>query len=109
MADSLTIEKATYGYDSEGMKEAINQIQVNLIDESVEQLQNSCEQKVLDEVDTFWVGASADAFKKAIQENTEDVVKKLSKIKDDLQTELNSVGKSMVNADKDLASQIKSN
>lgn len=103
---SLTIDNATIGYDVEGMNTVYKDIKANLIDEVIKQLDANVP-TLISNVNNYWIGASADAFKTKIENDTAIVKKRLREIEMGLTVELNQMMRNVNNSDATLAEDIK--
>lgn len=91
---ALTIENASIGYDSNGVKELLQKIQTEVVDETIK-LMNQESQAINYSVENYWVGNSADTFKGNIQHDVSVVSNSLHREKEELEKKLNEIAKLM--------------
>lgn len=103
---NLTIDSATIGYDVEGLKKVYTDIQTNLIDDAINTLKTNS-QSLRNNVDTYWIGASAEAFKSKIDSDTDIVINRLLEIRSGLQNEIDQMMYNVNNSDVVLAENIR--
>lgn len=106
MNGNLSIENATIGYDEAGMNQVYEDIKANLIDEVISTLDANIP-TLTSNVDGYWVGASADAFKAKIEADTETVKTRLQEIEEALKGELDQMMYNVNNSDATIAEDIK--
>jgi len=58
----LNIEGATYGFDEEGSKQALENINEQIIEKVIQKMKDSVD-GLMDKIDAAWVGPSAEIFK----------------------------------------------
>ena len=104
MAD-LGIANAYIGYDESGMAQVDEDIKANLIDSVIEKL-NANIPTLISNVDGYWRGASADAFKNKIDVDNQTVIKALQQIGESLKDELNQMMYNTNNSDATVAEEI---
>ena len=101
----LGIENASIGYDEAGIAQVYEDIRANLIEET----RNTLDQNVpvmSDNVDTYWRGASADAFKQKLADDTETVKAALKEIEEALKGEIEQMMYNVNNSDATVAESI---
>lgn len=82
---ALTIDKASIGFDANGMQQALNNINVNVIEATKNAMTNNMG-SLRESVDNAWVGASAEQFKANMEKDRETVSKALDSTFEALKT-----------------------
>ena len=103
---ALTIEGATVGYDVNGMQDLINEVNTGCVVPACASLRKDVGM-VRSTIDSVWVGASAEAFKTKLSNDTEDMCRTLTEVGDQIREQLNNAGSNVEQYDSDLAEQIK--
>lgn len=98
---ALDIERATLGYDANNVQEALNSLNLKVIEGSKIKLRNSL-LTLRAAVDVVWVGQSAEQFKKNMDYDVDTICKALDETQGVLQTELNEIVNKMDEVDQNL-------
>ena len=98
---ALTIEGATVGYDSAGVKQLSNDIKTEQIDEAITNLDKNFE-TLTTAVDDIWAGRAAENFKTNMKTDVEKLKAALNATHAVLDSELNQIVKAMGNVDQEL-------
>ena len=99
---ALDIGGATYGYDSAGLSTLKNNIRMNCIDASRDQLANGLE-GLEAAISAAWVGESADKYTRKLREDVEETRRKLKQVGDQIDALLDAALKGMENVDKSIS------
>ena len=103
---SLNISGATSGYDVSGMQSLINEVKITIIPAVAKSIRDSV-QSTRETISSVWVGASAEAFKEKMHNDTETLCNTLDKMAEELENELKTVGVNVEDYDNALAEKIK--
>ncbi len=103
---TLNISGATSGYDVNGMQALITEVNTQCVVPACAALRREV-QNVRTAVDGVWVGASAEAFKQKLTDDTETMCKTLEEVGKQIQEQLNNAGSNVEEYDDALAQQIK--
>lgn len=99
---ALNIEGATFGFDANGVQEALNNINTNVIQEAVDQMNNSMND-LRSWVDSAWVGESAEQFKKNMEADKRMITSQLDQSFNALQSVIrDQIGGTIAEADANL-------
>lgn len=101
---ALNIEGATLGYDANNVMAAFNSLNQVVIGETVQKLQQGTA-GVRSDVDSVWVGASAEQFKKNIDFDADVISKALYETREVLKGELAQIVIKMDEVDQNLVSE----
>ena len=107
MSGPMDIGQATSGVSSEGMKTVINKIQTDLINKAVDTIKTDVD-SLVDNVDSYWVGQAAEAFKMKTKEDAVKIQTVLEVIKAKLEVDLGTMGVNVAAADRAVSDAIKS-
>ena len=87
---ALNIEGATIGYDADNVEKALNNLEVNCINATIDKM-NSSMSTLFDAVNAAWVGVSANQVVQALRETydvlkgeIDDIVAKMAAMDEDL-------------------------
>lgn len=105
---ALNIEGATIGYDVNNVQQALNNLNVNCIEKTIEQMKSSYHD-LETAVDDAWHGASANTFKQNIWTDIDTISKTLKSTYDILESELYQIMNVMAEADSELVQERSSN
>lgn len=103
---TLNISGATSGYDVNGMQTLITEVNTQCVVPACATLRTDVN-TVRTAVDEVWVGASAEAFKTKLTDDTETMCKTLEETGRLIQEQLNNAGSNIEEYDDALAQQIK--
>lgn len=103
---SLGISGATSGYDVNGMQSLINEIKVTIIPQVASSIRSSVT-TTRETIDAVWVGASANAFKEKLSNDSETLCNTLEELAGSIENEIKVVGTNVEDYDNALAEQIK--
>ena len=103
---TLNISGATSGYDVNGMQALITEVNTQCVVPACASLRSNANE-VRSTIDTVWVGASAEAFKQKLTDDTETMCKTLEEVGKQIQEQLNNAGSNVEEYDDALAQQIK--
>jgi len=103
---TLGISNATVGYDVNGMQSLINDVNTKCVVPACTSIRTNA-QNVRTVIDAVWVGASAEAFKTKLSEDTDTLCQTLEQVGEDIQGQLNTAGSNVEDYDNALAEQIK--
>lgn len=98
---ALDIERATLGYDANNVQEALNSLNLKVIEGSKIKLRNSL-LTLRAAVDVVWVGQSAEQFKKNMDYDVDTICKALDETQGVLETELHEIVNKMDEVDQNL-------
>lgn len=98
---ALDIERATLGYDANNVQEALNSLNLKVIEGSKIKLRNSL-LTLRAAVDVVWVGQSAEQFKKNMDYDVDTICKALDETRGVLETELHEIVNKMDEVDQNL-------
>ena len=98
---ALNIENATIGFDSNNVETALNNLNTKCIQDTINKMNNSM-QSLRDYVDSAWVGASADQFKKNMESDKEKISLALGDTYDVLKSEMYQIVNEMAAVDQEL-------
>lgn len=98
---ALDISRASVGYDSEGVKNLMNDIKASVIEETKEKLKNS-ETNLDNALDEIWQGHSEETFKSNMHEDVLVVCDALDTAYATLAAEIIRAGTAMGAADQEL-------
>lgn len=88
---ALSLDKSNIGYDSVNMQQVINKINLEAIPNTCSVIKAQAS-NVSSSIDAVWQGASADAFKTKLQNDTEEITKALKEIGAGITEQLHTVG-----------------
>ena len=98
---ALNIEGATLGYDANNVQDALNSLNMQVIEGSKVRLKNSL-LSLRETVDSVWVGQSAEQFKKNMDYDVDTICKALDETRGVLETELHEIVNKMNEVDQNL-------
>ena len=96
---ALTIENASIGFDANNVEKALNHLNSDLIDATIQQMNNSMAE-LREYVDNAWVGESAETFKANMEHDKDDVTKGLHDAYDALRSAMYEIVNNMQDKDK---------
>lgn len=102
----LNIEQAGIGYDTAGISNFLNKLNLDVIDDLVSKLHNNIG-PLREAVDQVWVGQSANAFKEKLERDSETMIQTLERIKDDVKAEFAQIAQNIDNYDSAIAESLK--
>ena len=102
----LNIEQAGIGYDTAGISNFLNKLNLDVIDDLVSKLHNNIG-PLREAVDQVWVGQSANAFKEKLERDSETMIQTLEGIKDDVKAEFAQIAQNVDNYDSAIAESLK--
>ena len=102
----LNIEQAGIGYDTAGISNFLNKLNLDVIDDLVSKLHNNIG-PLREAVDQVWVGQSANAFKEKLERDSETMIQTLERIKDDVKAEFAQIAQNVDNYDSAIAESLK--
>ncbi len=76
---ALTIEGSDYGYDKNGLDEALNNIKVQVIEEASKEISDGID-NIINSVEEYWVGAGAEMFKNNLLTDKDYITKRLNAV-----------------------------
>ena len=103
---TLNISGATSGYDVNGMQALITEVNTQCVVPACASLRRDVNE-VRSTIDQVWVGASAEAFKNKLSDDTETMCQTLEEVGKQIQEQLNNAGSNVEEYDDALAQQIK--
>ncbi len=98
---ALNIEGATIGFDSNNVEEALNNLNTRCIQDAINKM-NSSMGILREYVDSAWIGASADQFKKNMETDKNKIAKALDDTYAILKSEMYQIVNEMAAADREL-------
>ena len=98
---ALNIEGASIGYDANNVQQALTNLNIQCIERTITTM-NSEMVKLRDVVDSAWVGASAEQFKKNMQSNVEYIENQIEAAKTQLEDEFHNIINKMQDMDDNL-------
>lgn len=98
----LNFESSTFGYDSEGLTQLINEINIKCIEQTRTSMLNGLN-ALNQAVDAAWVGDSANRFKEKIDEDAKAIIKAIEAAGEECKNGLQSAGGGMINVDKEIS------
>ncbi len=98
---ALNIEGATIGYDADNVEKALNNLEVNCINATIDKM-NSSMSTLFDAVNAAWVGVSANQFMENMSYDKDQVVQALRETYDVLKGEIDDIVAKMAAMDEDL-------
>ena len=98
---ALNIEGATLGFDANNVQAAINSLNTEVI-ENTKVTMNQKLSELRTAVDTIWVGASAEQFKKNMEFDVNKICSQLDETKKILEEELYNIVNKMGELDQNL-------
>lgn len=102
----LNIEQAGIGYDTVGISNFLNKLNLDVIDDLVAKLHNNMG-TLRTAVDQVWAGQSANAFKEKLERDSETMIQTLEGIKDDVKAEFAQIAQNVDNYDSAIAESLK--
>lgn len=98
---ALTIDKATVGFDANGLQTLMNDIQVKLVDDTVNNLKNNF-QNLVTALEEIWQGQSEQIFVSNMMVDLNKIMKAITAAGEQLQTTVTNMGAELVHADQEL-------
>lgn len=98
---ALNIEGASIGFDVNNVETALNNLNTRVINDTIVKMNNSMS-KLRDYVDSAWVGASAEQFKKNMESDKTKVTQALEETYQVLKSEIYQIVNEMSQADEAL-------
>jgi hypothetical protein len=98
---SLDIDKATVGYKSQGVGDLLTDIRMNVVEDAATKLENGAE-RLMEAVNTIWVGNSADQYKTNLQNDVKKVCKALRDAYSSMEIEITNIGYKLSEVDNQL-------
>ena len=98
---ALQISGSDIGVDSNGVQTALNNLQTNVIQDTITKMNNSLG-TLRSSVDDAWVGQSAENFKENMETDKNTIVDALNATFDTLKSEVNQIVTRMGEADEAL-------
>ena len=98
---NLTIDNATVGYDTAGVRSLLDKIKADVIQEA----ERSMKQKAINlfnAVDEIWQGVSAEKFKGNMQQDIDKIIEALDASYNSLDAEVSQIAKAMGDVDVEL-------
>lgn len=102
----LNIEQAGIGYDTVGISNFLNKLNLDVIDDLISKLHNNMG-TLRAAVDQVWAGQSANAFKEKLERDSETMVQTLEGIKDDVKAEFAQIAQNVDNYDSAIAESLR--
>ena len=102
----LNIEQAGIGYDTAGISNFLNKLNLDVIDDLVSKLHNNIG-PLRQAVDQVWVGQPANAFTDKLERDSETMIQTLERIKDDVKAEFAQIAQNVDNYDSAIAESLK--
>ena len=100
------ISGATIGVDEKGMKEVLNDIKANLIDDAQDEIKEGLG-TLKTNLSNFWKGEAANEFKDSLDAEYKKLKDYLENLKDKLERDLGTMAANVGQADQDAADAIK--
>ena len=104
---ALNIDQANIGYDTVGIQEFINSLNLEVITELTQEMDAQIP-KIREVVDQVWVGQSANAFKEKLERDTSIMKQTLETLKEDVEGQFAQIAKNIDNYDSAIAETISS-
>lgn len=98
---AVNIDNATFGYDSNQLQKAINNLNVRCITATIASIKTGLSE-LRGAVDDAWQGQSAEKFKTKMQEDADEIVKSLEEAGDALETSLKSYVSALADVDNNI-------
>ncbi|MBO5475647.1 MAG: hypothetical protein J5982_04025 [Bacilli bacterium] len=102
----LNIEQAGIGYDTVGISNFLNKLNLDVIDDLISKLHNNMG-TLRAAVDQVWAGQSANAFKEKLERDSETMIQTLEGIKDDVKAEFAQIAQNVDNYDSAIAESLR--
>ena len=102
----LNIEQAGIGYDTVGISNFLNKLNLDVIDDLISKLHNNMG-TLRAAVDQVWAGQSANAFKEKLERDSETMIQRLERIKDDVKAEFAQIAQNVDNYDSAIAESLR--
>ena len=104
---NLSIDQATLGYDTQGMQDAVNRLNLFVFTEIVVSLRNAIVPLNL-AVDSMWAGQAANAFKNKFEKDVEVMADTLDQLRDQVEGQFATIATNVDQYDSDVAEKINS-
>ena len=101
---AVSLDNLTIAYEASRVSALLSKIKIDVITKAADEIKRGADD-LKDSIDTFWVGESADKFKKNIDTDTQNVAKALDKLYDTLEGEINTVTGAMHQVDEQLINE----
>ena len=101
----LSIESATLGYDTQGMQDAVNRLNLFVFTEIVVNLRNAIVPLNL-AVDSMWAGQAANAFKNKFERDVEVMADTLDQLRDQVEGQFATIASNIDRYDGEIADKI---
>lgn len=101
---ALNIENATIGFDVNNVETALANLNTKVIQDTIVKMNGSME-KLREQVDSAWVGASAEQFKKNMEIDKDSITKALQETYENLKAEMYQIVNEMATADEVLVKE----
>ena len=101
----MYIEQAGIGYDTVGISNFLNKLNLDVIDDLIATLHNNMG-TLRGAVDQMWVGQSANAFKDKLERDSQTMIETLDGIKDDVRAEFAQIAQNVDNYDAAIADSL---
>ena len=102
---ALSIDTSSIGISSSGMKKVHDDIKLNLIEESIKSFNSDC-QNVIDNVDNYWHGVSAESFKIKVNHDRAKIEAVLKVLEEKMEYDLGVMATNTAIADAEVAGAI---
>lgn len=100
----MDIGSATFGYDTSGKKEYLEQIRAKVIETAATDAKDIT--AIKDAIDANWKGTAAEQFKTALQKDTNEISTSLEELYTQLVNEINNIGNAIADFDNGLMSSL---
>ena len=101
---ALDLDSLTIAYEASGVSALLSKIQAEVINKASNEVKRGADD-LKESIDSFWVGESADRFKKNIDTDTNNISKALDQLYNKLEAEINSVAGAMQQVDENLIAE----
>ena len=102
----LNIEQAGIGYDTVGISNFLNKLNLDVIDDLISKLHNNMG-TLRAAVDQVWAGQSAKEKKEKLERDSETMIQTLEGIKDDVKAEFAQIAQNVDNYDSAIAESLR--
>lgn len=102
---AIDLKSAAVGYDQSGLEDYINQIKMNVIEKTADDIEKEMNTQ-MSAVSDYWVGESAEAFKELMKSDVAQLKNAFTAIETGLENNLHIMGQDVVNSDNAIANSI---
>lgn len=100
----MNIGSATFGYDSEGKTQYLEDIKATVIEEAAAHAQDTA--AIIDAVDRNWKGTAAEQFKTALTKDANNIATSLNELYNQLVNQINNIANAIADFDNGLMSTL---